>query len=185
VDYDIQFVGKIKSALFGGEGLFFATIAGPGRIGSSRALSRLAGRIFAAAPQIGRGGKEEGSILGRFGNILMGILLDKKGSGRELRELCKWAHQRFLNAPPFAYSRNFAPDSLPLNPDCFQMSLVYKQPMLSRVEANENELVNVPFMVLASVLLLPVRSKNNYGGTERPAYRPATALSFRIRTTQG
>src|SRR6267143_1337984 len=73
VDYDIQFVGKIKSALFGGEGLFFATLRGPGRIWlQSLPLSRLAGRIVAAAPQTGRGGKEEGSILGRFGNILDG-----------------------------------------------------------------------------------------------------------------
>ena len=73
VDYDIQFVGKIKSALFGGEGLFFATLRGPGRIWlQSLPLSRLAGRIVAAAPQTGRGGKEEGSILGRFGNVLDG-----------------------------------------------------------------------------------------------------------------
>src|SRR5882762_4537838 len=73
VSYDIQFVGKIKSALFGGEGLFFATLRGPGRIWlQSLPLSRLADRIVAAAPQTGRGGKEEGSILGRFGNILDG-----------------------------------------------------------------------------------------------------------------
>src|SRR6267378_3793046 len=73
VAYDIQYVGKIKSALFGGEGLFFATLRGPGRIWlQSLPLSRLAGRIVAAAPQTGRGGKEEGSILGRFGNILDG-----------------------------------------------------------------------------------------------------------------
>src|SRR6267378_6444893 len=73
VDYDIQYVGKIKSALFGGEGLFFATLRGPGRVWlQSLPLSRLATRIVAAAPQTGRGGKEEGSILGRFGNILDG-----------------------------------------------------------------------------------------------------------------
>src|SRR2546426_4853971 len=53
VEYDIQYVGKIKSAIFGGEGLFFATLRGPGRIWlQSLPLSRLAGRIIAAAPQI-------------------------------------------------------------------------------------------------------------------------------------
>ena len=50
VDYDIQYVGKIKSALFGGEGLFFATLRGPGRVWlQSLPLSRLADRIIAAA----------------------------------------------------------------------------------------------------------------------------------------
>ncbi|MGE4093674.1 MAG: TIGR00266 family protein, partial [Candidatus Binatia bacterium] len=54
VHYDIGFVGKIKSALFGGEGLFFATLRGPVRILlQSLPLSRLAGRIYAAAPQCG------------------------------------------------------------------------------------------------------------------------------------
>src|SRR5829696_1917089 len=64
VDYDIQMVGGIKSALFGGEGLFFATLRGPGRVWlQSLPFSRLAGRIFAAAPQRG-GSREEGSLLG-------------------------------------------------------------------------------------------------------------------------
>lgn len=73
VNYDIQFVGKIKSALFGGEGLFFATLRGPGRIWlQSLPLSRLAGRIIAAAPRVGRGGREEGSILGTLDGILDG-----------------------------------------------------------------------------------------------------------------
>jgi uncharacterized protein (TIGR00266 family) len=73
VDYDIQFVGKVKSALFGGEGLFFATLRGPGRIWlQSLPLSRLAGRIYAAAPQTGRGGREEGSLLGGVGRLLDG-----------------------------------------------------------------------------------------------------------------
>jgi uncharacterized protein (TIGR00266 family) len=73
INYDIQFVGKIKSALFGGEGLFFATLRGPGRIWlQSLPLSRLAGRIVAAAPRMGRGGREEGSILGTIGNIVDG-----------------------------------------------------------------------------------------------------------------
>ena len=73
VDYDIQFVGKIKSAFFGGEGLFFATLRGPGRIWlQSLPLSRLAGRITAASPQTGRGGHEEGSILGGLGRLIDG-----------------------------------------------------------------------------------------------------------------
>jgi uncharacterized protein (TIGR00266 family) len=72
VSYDIQFVGGIKSAIFGGEGLFFATLRGPGRIWlQSLPFSRLADRIFAAAPQ--RGGKRgEGSILGGLGRVLDG-----------------------------------------------------------------------------------------------------------------
>src|SRR3954463_14802272 len=73
VDYDIQFVGKIKSALFGGEGLFFATLRGPGRVWlQSLPLSRLAGRITAASPSTGRGGREEGSVLGGIGRLLDG-----------------------------------------------------------------------------------------------------------------
>jgi uncharacterized protein (TIGR00266 family) len=73
VDYDIQFVGKIKSALFGGEGLFFATLRGPGRIWlQSLPLSRMANRIVGASRIAGRGGREEGSILGAVGGLLGG-----------------------------------------------------------------------------------------------------------------
>lgn len=73
VSYDIQFVGKIKTALFGGEGLFFATLRGPGRVWlQSLPLSRLAARITAASPQTGRGGREEGSVLGGLGRMLDG-----------------------------------------------------------------------------------------------------------------
>jgi uncharacterized protein (TIGR00266 family) len=73
VDYDIQMVGGIKTALFGGEGLFFATLRGPGKIWlQSLPFSRLAGRIIAAAPQTGRGGREEGSILGGLGRLVDG-----------------------------------------------------------------------------------------------------------------
>jgi uncharacterized protein (AIM24 family) len=73
VNYDIQYVGKIKTALFGGEGLFFATLTGPGRIWlQSLPLSRLANRIVSAVPRIGRGGKEEGSVLGALGGLLDG-----------------------------------------------------------------------------------------------------------------
>jgi uncharacterized protein (TIGR00266 family) len=71
VVYDIQFVGGFKNTLFGGEGLFFATVTGPGDIWlQSLPLSRLAGRIIAAG---GPGGaKGEGSILGGLGNLLDG-----------------------------------------------------------------------------------------------------------------
>ncbi len=73
VDYDIQLVGGIKTALFGGEGLFFATLRGPGKVWlQSLPFSRLAGRIIAAAPQTGRGGREEGSLLGGLGRVLDG-----------------------------------------------------------------------------------------------------------------
>ncbi len=73
VNYDIQFVGKVKTALFGGEGLFFANLTGPGRVWlQSLPLSRLANRIYAAAPKAGGGGREEGSILGGLGGLLDG-----------------------------------------------------------------------------------------------------------------
>ncbi len=73
VDYDIQYVGKIKSALFGGEGLFFATLHGPGKIFlQSLPLSRLANRIVAAVPGLGGRSKGEGSILGGIGRVLDG-----------------------------------------------------------------------------------------------------------------
>ncbi|HUR28675.1 MAG TPA: TIGR00266 family protein [Planctomycetota bacterium] len=72
VDYDIQYVGKIKTALFGGEGLFFAKLTGPGKVWlQSLPLSRLADRIYKAAPQTGSR-REEGSILGGLGNLLDG-----------------------------------------------------------------------------------------------------------------
>ena len=72
VSFDIQFVGKIKTALFGGEGLFLAQLQGPGRVWiQSLPFSRLASRIFAAAPQRG-GAREEGSVLGGLGAGLLG-----------------------------------------------------------------------------------------------------------------
>lgn len=74
VDFDIQYVGKIKSALFGGEGLFFATLRGPGRVWlQSLPLSRLANRIIASAPAGGGRSAEQGSVLG--GAALGGTLL--------------------------------------------------------------------------------------------------------------
>jgi len=73
VDFDIQFVGKIKSALFGGEGLFFATLQGPGTVWlQSLPFSRLADRIIAASPRAGGSGREEGSVLGGLGRLLDG-----------------------------------------------------------------------------------------------------------------
>ena len=77
VSFEIQYVGKVKTALFGGEGLFFAKMTGPGTIWlQSLPFSRLASRIFAAAPQAGGGGREESSALGGLvgGSLLGGIL---------------------------------------------------------------------------------------------------------------
>ncbi len=66
VQFDVEYVGKIKTALFGGEGLFFAKVTGPGTVWlQSLPFSRLASRVFAAAPQsIGGGSREESSLLG-------------------------------------------------------------------------------------------------------------------------
>lgn len=73
VQYDIQYVGKIKTALFGGEGMFFATLRGPGHVWlQSLPFSRLADRIVAASPRAGGSGSEEGSMLGGLGRILDG-----------------------------------------------------------------------------------------------------------------
>jgi uncharacterized protein (TIGR00266 family) len=71
VSYDIQFVGGVKSAIFGGEGFFFAKLTGPGKVWlQSLPFSRLAGRIWEAAPQTpGGGGKGEGSVLGKISGI--------------------------------------------------------------------------------------------------------------------
>ncbi len=73
VSYDIQFVGKLKTALFGGEGLFFATLTGPGRVWlQSLPFSRLADRMYKAAPAAWGSRREEGSILGGIGGLLDG-----------------------------------------------------------------------------------------------------------------
>lgn len=73
VDYDIQFVGGIRNTLFGGEGLFYATLRGPGIVYiQSLPFSRLASRVFAAAPQGGGKDRGEGSLLGGLGNLLDG-----------------------------------------------------------------------------------------------------------------
>ncbi len=73
VDFDIQYVGKIKTALFGGEGLFFARLTGPGKVWlQTLPLSRLANRIIAAAPAAGGRQVGEGSLLGGLGGLLDG-----------------------------------------------------------------------------------------------------------------
>lgn len=70
IDYDIQFVGGIKNTLFGGEGLFFATLRGPGKVWiQTLPISRLASRIISYG---GIRRKEEGSVLGGLGNMLDG-----------------------------------------------------------------------------------------------------------------
>ncbi len=73
VDYDIEFVGGIRNTLFGGEGLFFATLRGPGTVYvQSLPFSRLAGRVLAAAPKGGGKDKGEGSVLGSLGDLMDG-----------------------------------------------------------------------------------------------------------------
>ncbi|MEO7960882.1 MAG: TIGR00266 family protein [Ginsengibacter sp.] len=70
VTYDIQFVGGIRNTIFGGEGLFFATLQGPGKVWiQTLPISRLASRILSYGTTRR---KEEGSILGGIGNILDG-----------------------------------------------------------------------------------------------------------------
>ncbi len=70
INYDIQFIGGIKNTLFGGEGVFFATLQGPGKVWiQTLPISRLANRILSMA---GTNRKEEGSILGGLGNLIGG-----------------------------------------------------------------------------------------------------------------
>lgn len=70
IQYDIQFVGGIRNTIFGGEGLFFATLRGPGKVWiQTLPVSRLASRILSYGT-VNR--KEEGSILGGLGNLLDG-----------------------------------------------------------------------------------------------------------------
>ena len=72
VNFDLQSVGSVKSALFGGEGVFLATLTGPGKVWvQSLPFSRLAGRMLSAAPQRG-GSRDEGSVLGGLGGLISG-----------------------------------------------------------------------------------------------------------------
>ncbi len=71
VDFDLERAGNIKSMIFGGEGIFFARLRGPGKVWiQSLPFSRLAGRMLAARP----GGRDvgEGSLLGQIGGIIDG-----------------------------------------------------------------------------------------------------------------
>lgn len=73
VDYDIEFIGGIRNSIFGGEGLFYATLRGPGIVYvQSLPFTRLADRIIASAPKAGGNRREEGSLLGGLGNLLDG-----------------------------------------------------------------------------------------------------------------
>lgn len=72
IEFDVVSAGSIKSMIFGGEGVFFASLRGPGTVWiQSLPFSRLAGRLLANAPQM-NGSREEGSILGPLGNLLDG-----------------------------------------------------------------------------------------------------------------
>ena len=73
IDYDIQRAGSLKSIFFGGEGLFLATLSGIGTVFlQSLPFSRMADRILRHAPSAGGRRKGEGSVLGRFGDLLDG-----------------------------------------------------------------------------------------------------------------
>ena len=70
VNYDVEFVGGVKSAIFGGEGFFFAQLSGPGTVWlQSLPFSRLAGRVWQSARQAGGKDRGEGSVLGKMGGI--------------------------------------------------------------------------------------------------------------------
>ena len=70
VSYDIQFVGGLKNTVFGGEGLFFATLTGPGDVWiQSLPFSKLADRVISSAPQLAGRSTDEGSILGGISNL--------------------------------------------------------------------------------------------------------------------
>jgi len=73
IDYDIQLVGGLKSMIFGGEGIFLATLQGTGTVFlQSLPFSRMANRILQHAPKAGGSRKGEGSILGSLGNLIDG-----------------------------------------------------------------------------------------------------------------
>lgn len=73
IDYDIEKAGSMKSMIFGGEGLFLATLSGHGTVWlQSMPFSRLAHRIFQSASSYGGIDKGEGSVLGGIGRIIDG-----------------------------------------------------------------------------------------------------------------
>lgn len=73
VDYDIEMIRGVRNAIFGGEGLFYARLQGPGSVWvQSLPFSRLADRVLRASKQYGGGNKGEGSVLGGLGDLLDG-----------------------------------------------------------------------------------------------------------------
>ncbi|MDX9997996.1 MAG: TIGR00266 family protein [Phenylobacterium sp.] len=73
VDFDLVMAGGVKSVIFGGEGLFFARLTGPGKVWiQSLPFSRLAGRMLAAAGPAGGQNRGEGSLLGPLGDLIGG-----------------------------------------------------------------------------------------------------------------
>jgi uncharacterized protein (TIGR00266 family) len=73
VSYDVKMVEGVGNMFLGGEGLFLAHLSGPGTVWlQSLPFSRLAGRVWAAAPQAGGQHSDEGSVLGGVGNLAMG-----------------------------------------------------------------------------------------------------------------
>lgn len=73
IDYDIERAGSLKSMVFGGEGLFLATLKGTGTVWlQSLPFSRMADRIIASAPSAGGSSKGEGSVLGGLGRMIDG-----------------------------------------------------------------------------------------------------------------
>lgn len=73
VDFDLVSAGGVKSMVFGGEGVFFARLTGPGHVWiQSLPFSRLAGRMLAASGSWGGQSRGEGSMLGSFGNLIDG-----------------------------------------------------------------------------------------------------------------
>ncbi|WP_224490712.1 TIGR00266 family protein [Robertkochia flava] len=73
IDYDIEFIGGIRNTVFGGEGLFYATLRGPGVVYiQSLPFSRLAERVLASIPRKGGKSRGEGSVLGGLGDLLDG-----------------------------------------------------------------------------------------------------------------
>ena len=73
IDFDLVGAGGVRSSLFGGEGLFFARLTGPGKVWiQSLPFARLAGRMLAAAMPMGGGSRGEGSVLGPLGDLIGG-----------------------------------------------------------------------------------------------------------------
>ena len=73
VDFDLVGAGGVRSSLFGGEGLFFARLTGPGKVWiQSLPFARLAGRMLAAAMPAGGQSRGEGSVLGPLGDLIGG-----------------------------------------------------------------------------------------------------------------